>query len=77
MSFTHLLADEKEGIYVGCSSQQTLIDDNNKNHPWVWQELVVYSETHQNSIQTLREKSNPGHEEFFTSVWYLRFHMLV
>lgn len=56
MKFTYLLMDEMEGIHIGCSSQQTLIEDNNKDHPWVMQELVIYSKTQHNSIHTLKKK---------------------
>lgn len=57
MRFAYLLTDEIEGIHIGCSSQQTLIEDNNKDHPRVMQELVIHRENQQNSIHTLKEKA--------------------
>lgn len=58
----HLLADEVEGVDVRSSTQQPLIEDDNKHHPGTRQELVTHCEQQQDCIHHLRRTNRRGRE---------------
>lgn len=49
-----LLADEIESVDICSSTQQPLIEDNNKHQPGTGQEKVTHCEQEQHSIHHLR-----------------------